>query len=100
MIITCLSQYLTDTASTGSSPSFLTALYQKLFGSAAQQNIVRFNDFTDVATYFLQKVCNLTDVDRVNSWSTFSLVMCYLATIFIVGMYWEKEGNVNQLNWS
>jgi len=27
-----------------------------LFGSASHNNILRFNDFTDIASYFLQKV--------------------------------------------
>ena len=49
-------QYLTETASTGGSPSFLIAIYQRLFGSNSHQNIVRYNDFTNVASYFLQKV--------------------------------------------
>ena len=51
-----LTQYLTETASTGGSPSFLIALYQRLFGSNSHQNIVRYNDFANVANYFLQKV--------------------------------------------
>ena len=40
-----------------SPPSFLIALYQRLFGSQPHPSIPRYNDFTDVGAYFVQKVC-------------------------------------------
>ena len=51
------SQLMTSTASSGGSPGFLISIFQKLFGSQAYPNIVRYNDFSDIAAYFLQKVC-------------------------------------------
>ena len=51
-----LSQLLTDTAVTGGSPVYLITLYQKLYGSAVHQSILRYHDFSDFATYFVQKV--------------------------------------------
>lgn len=38
-----------------SPPSFLIALYQRLFGSQPHPSIPRYNDFTDVGAYFVQK---------------------------------------------
>ena len=49
-------QLVTDTASSGGSPGFLVSVFQKLYGSQAHPNIVRYNDFSDIAAYFVQKV--------------------------------------------
>ena len=46
---------LTDTASSGGSASFLVGIYHRLFGTASHPSIVRYNDFSDVAGYLLQK---------------------------------------------
>ena len=60
-VLSCL-QLLTDTASSGGSPSFLIGVYQKLFGSQAHPAIIRYNDFSDIAAYFVQKVHSTSDV--------------------------------------
>lgn len=49
-------QLITDTASSGGFPSFIISIIQRLYGSSANQTIVRFNDFSNIAAYFLQKV--------------------------------------------
>ena len=49
-------QLITDTASSGGSPGFLVSVFQKLYGSQAHLTIVRYNDFSDIAAYFVQKV--------------------------------------------
>ena len=46
---------LTDTASSGGSASFLIGIYHRLFGTASHPSIVRYNDFSDVAGYLIQK---------------------------------------------
>jgi transcription initiation factor TFIID subunit 2 len=50
-----LSKLLTETASSGGSPGFLVSIFQRLFGSQAHPSIVRYNDFSDFAAYFVQK---------------------------------------------
>lgn len=36
----------------------LISIFQKLFGSQGCPNIVKYNDFTDFAAYFVQKVAS------------------------------------------
>jgi transcription initiation factor TFIID subunit 2 len=50
-----LAKLITDTASSGGSPGFLVSVFQKLYGSQAHPTIVRYNDFSDIAAYFVQK---------------------------------------------
>ncbi|KAL5486754.1 hypothetical protein EMCRGX_G019273 [Ephydatia muelleri] len=50
-----LAKMLTDTASSGGSASFLIGIYHRLFGTASHPSIVRYNDFSDVAGYLIQK---------------------------------------------
>lgn len=50
-----LAKMLTDTASSGGSASFLIGTYHRLFGTASHPSIVRYNDFSDVASYLVQK---------------------------------------------
>lgn len=54
--MSCFLQLLTDTASSGGFPNFIISIAQRLYGSSANQTIVRFNDFTNISAYLLQKV--------------------------------------------
>ena len=55
MITQCM-QLLTDTASSGGFPNFIISIVQRLYGSSANQTIVRFNEFSNIAAYLVQKV--------------------------------------------
>ena len=48
-------QMLTDTASSGGSASLLIGTYHRLFGTTSHPSIVRYSDFSDVASYLIQK---------------------------------------------
>ena len=50
------SKLITDTASSGGSSGFLVSAFQRLYGSQTNPNIVRYNDFSDISGYFIQKV--------------------------------------------
>ena len=77
MYVFC-SQLLTDTASSGGSPSFLIGVYQKLFGSQTHPAIVRYNDFSDIAAYFVQKVRSTSSLFHSTIQNTKTVCACSL----------------------